>query len=69
MLNAIECAEYEARLDAMDAYAHKADRKAEEFADEVCDECGLEGEERFAWWDRVYYEEYARLMAEYEKNL
>ena len=69
MMNALEILRYEERMDALDAYSEKADERAEEFADEVCDECGLEGEERFAWWDRVYYEEYARLMAEYEKNL
>ena len=60
--------DYEARIDAMDAYSHKAEEKAEETADETCDMFGLEGEERRAYWDKVYYAEYDRLMGEYEKN-
>ena len=69
MMTALEIMHYEDRLDALDAYSEKADAKAEEFADEVCDSCGLEGQERDEYFAKVYRETYDLLMAEYEKTL
>ena len=69
MLNTLERLHYEDRLDALDAYSFKAHEMAEEAADETCDMFALEGEERTAYWDKVYYAEYERLMEEYEKTL
>lgn len=69
MMNALEILRYEERMDALDAYSEKADRKEEEFADEVCYECGLEGQERDEYFAKVYHEEYERLVAEYKKTL
>ena len=69
MLSAYEILQYEDRLDKIDAYSVKAEEAAEETADETCDMFGLEGEERRAYWDKVYYAEYERLMDEYEKTL
>ena len=68
-MNALEILHYEERMDALDAYSEKADEKAEEFAEEVCDACGLEGQERDEYFAKVYHEEYERLVAEYEKTL
>ena len=69
MMSAIEILHYEDRLDAIDAARIKAEEAAEETADETCDMFGLEGDERRAYWDKVYYAEYERLMDEYEKTL
>lgn len=69
MMNALEILRYEERMDALDAYSEKADRKAEEIADDLCDQFGLEGQERSDYWSKVYYAEYDRLMDEYEKTL
>ena len=69
MLSAYEIMMREERLDKIDAYSIKAEEAAEEAADESCDMFGLEGEERRAYWDKVYYAEYERLMDEYEKSL
>ena len=48
---------YEERLDALDAYSFKAHEQAEETAEETCDMFALEGEERTAYWNKVYYAE------------
>lgn len=69
MMSALEILHYEDRLDKIDAYSIKAEEAAEEAADEACDMFGLEGEERRAYWNKVYFAEYERLMDEYEKNL
>lgn len=69
MLNTMERIRYEERLDALDAYSFKAHEQAEEAADESCDMYCLEGDERTAYWAKVYYAEYDRLMDEYEKTL
>ena len=69
MMSALEILHYEDRLDALDAYSEKADCKAQETADEMCDMFGLDGAERETYWNKVYYAEYARLMAETEKSL
>ena len=69
MLSAYEIMKREERLDKIDAYSIKAEEAAEEAADEACDMFCLEGEERRAYWDKVYYAEYERLMDEYEKTL
>lgn len=69
MLNTLELLHYEDRLDALDAYSFKAHEQAEETADETCDMFCLEGDERTAYWNKVYYAEYDRLMDEYEKTL
>lgn len=69
MMNALEILHYEERMDALDAYSEKADERAEEFADDLCDQFGLEGQERSDYWNKVYYAEYDRLMDEYEKTL
>ena len=68
-MTSIELLRYYDRLDALDAAKDKAHEKAEEIADETCDMFGLEGEERRVYWNQVYFEEYARMMAENEKNL
>lgn len=60
---------YEERLDALDAYSLKAHDMAEETAEETCDMFALEGDERTAYWNKVYYAEYDRLMDQYEKTL
>lgn len=69
MLNTMERIHYEDRLDALDAYSFKAHEQAEEAAEETCDMFALEGDERTAYWSKVYYAEYDRLMDEYEKTL
>ena len=69
MLNTLERLRYEDRLDALDAYSFKAHERAEEAAEETCDMFCLEGDERTAYWNKVYYAEYDRLMDAYEKAL
>lgn len=68
-MNELEVLRYEDRLDALDTYSLKAHEQAEETAEETCDMFALEGDERTAYWDKVYYAEYDRLMDEYEKTL
>lgn len=68
MMTAYELLLHEDRMDALDAYSDKAHEQAEEAADETCDMFGLEGDERKAYWDKVYYAEYDRLMEAYEKG-
>lgn len=67
-MNDLEILYYEDRLDALDAQRDKAHEQAEEAADETCDMFGLEGDERAAYWEKVYYAEFDRLMEAYEKG-
>ena len=67
-MTAYELLLHEDRMDAFDAYAEVAHEQAEEAADETCDMFGHEGDERKAYWDKVYYAEYDRLMEAYEKG-
>lgn len=60
---------YEEKLEALDLYSNDAHDLAQEAADETCDMFGLEGAERTAYWEKVYYAEYDRLMDAYEKTL